>query len=174
MPTSLRSDSDKPPETPVSDYAPRDMDRRQRIRMGVTFRRFHVLGSNSSTSRQHTAISYVSAISSYLARLFGFHEQTKPTILRDFSGSVWSGEMLLVLGRPGSGCSTFLKTLAGETRGLEIDDVSKINYDGAFSELFIGAYIELILSQEYPIQRCTMSSKATACISQSLMYIFQS
>ena len=29
------------------------------------------------------------------------------------------GEMLLVLGRPGSGCSTFLKTIALQTEGYE-------------------------------------------------------
>jgi ATP-binding cassette subfamily G (WHITE) protein 2 (SNQ2) len=33
-------------------------------------------------------------------------------ILNGFEGVVRPGEMLLVLGRPGSGCSTFLKTLA--------------------------------------------------------------
>jgi ABC-type multidrug transport system ATPase subunit len=33
-------------------------------------------------------------------------------LIRNFSGVVRSGEMMLVLGRPGSGCSTFLKTIA--------------------------------------------------------------
>jgi ABC-type multidrug transport system ATPase subunit len=36
-------------------------------------------------------------------------------ILKDFSGLLRPGEMMLVLGRPGSGCSTFLKTLSGLT-----------------------------------------------------------
>lgn len=36
-------------------------------------------------------------------------------ILKDFSGIVKPGEMMLVIGRPGSGCTTFLKTLAGQT-----------------------------------------------------------
>ncbi|KAH8110884.1 P-loop containing nucleoside triphosphate hydrolase protein [Phellopilus nigrolimitatus] len=36
-------------------------------------------------------------------------------IISGFEGVVNSGEMLLVLGRPGSGCSTFLKTLANQT-----------------------------------------------------------
>ncbi|KAF8206136.1 P-loop containing nucleoside triphosphate hydrolase protein [Mycena galopus ATCC 62051] len=36
-------------------------------------------------------------------------------ILEGFSGLVRPGEMLLVLGRPGSGCSTLLKTLANQT-----------------------------------------------------------
>ena len=34
-------------------------------------------------------------------------------LLKDFSGLVKAGEMMLVVGRPGSGCTTLLKTLAG-------------------------------------------------------------
>lgn len=34
-------------------------------------------------------------------------------LLKDFCGLVRAGEMMLVVGRPGSGCTTFLKTLAG-------------------------------------------------------------
>ncbi|KAK4133588.1 hypothetical protein BT67DRAFT_54561 [Trichocladium antarcticum] len=34
------------------------------------------------------------------------------TLLHDFTGVVRHGEMMLVLGRPGSGCSTFLKVIA--------------------------------------------------------------
>jgi hypothetical protein len=34
-------------------------------------------------------------------------------LLKEFSGVVKPGEMMLVVGRPGSGCTTFLKTLAG-------------------------------------------------------------
>ncbi|POR36723.1 Uncharacterized protein TPAR_03074 [Tolypocladium paradoxum] len=40
---------------------------------------------------------------------------TGRAILTDFSGIVKPGEMLLVLGRPGSGCSTFLRTLANQS-----------------------------------------------------------
>lgn len=35
-------------------------------------------------------------------------------LLRDFTGAVRDGEMMLVLGRPGSGCSTFLKVIANQ------------------------------------------------------------
>lgn len=38
-------------------------------------------------------------------------------LLKNFSGVVKSGELMLVLGRPGSGCSTFLKVLAGHRDG---------------------------------------------------------
>lgn len=34
------------------------------------------------------------------------------TLIHDFTGLVRDGEMMLVLGRPGSGCSTFLKAIA--------------------------------------------------------------
>src|SRR5271170_4066213 len=54
---------------------------------------------------------------------------TQRTLLHDFSGSVKAGEMLLVLGRPGSGCSTFLKTLASQTEGYESVD-GEISYGG--------------------------------------------
>ncbi|KAG2142184.1 hypothetical protein BD769DRAFT_1662318 [Suillus cothurnatus] len=36
-------------------------------------------------------------------------------ILSGFEGVVMPGEMLLVLGHPGSGCSTFLKVLSDQT-----------------------------------------------------------
>jgi ATP-binding cassette subfamily G (WHITE) protein 2 (SNQ2) len=41
----------------------------------------------------------------------GRHKQTR-TLINDFSGMLRPGEMALILGRPGSGCSTFLKAIA--------------------------------------------------------------
>ncbi|KAF4554359.1 ABC-2 type transporter-like protein 2 [Elsinoe fawcettii] len=38
----------------------------------------------------------------------------KRTLIHDFSGVIRDGEMMLVLGRPGSGCSTFLKAIAND------------------------------------------------------------
>jgi ABC-type multidrug transport system permease subunit/ABC-type multidrug transport system ATPase subunit len=43
--------------------------------------------------------------------------------------------MLVVLGPPGSGCSTFLKTITGETHGFFVDQNSHINYQGVSPEL---------------------------------------
>jgi ABC-type lipoprotein export system ATPase subunit len=44
------------------------------------------------------------------------HAQTRD-LISDFSGVVKDGEMMLVLGRPGSGCSTFLKAIANNRDG---------------------------------------------------------
>jgi len=38
--------------------------------------------------------------------------------------------MLVVLGPPGSGCTTFLKTISGETHGFVVDESSYMTYQG--------------------------------------------
>ncbi|KAH7369377.1 ABC-2 type transporter-domain-containing protein [Plectosphaerella cucumerina] len=60
--------------------------------------------------------------------------QRRIDILREFEGVVEAGEMLVVLGPPGSGCSTFLKTIAGETSGIYTDDKAYFNYQGMTAE----------------------------------------
>lgn len=39
-------------------------------------------------------------------------------LIHDFTGVICNGEMLLVLGRPGSGCSTFLKAISNKREGF--------------------------------------------------------
>lgn len=55
------------------------------------------------------------------------------TILHDFTGLVRPGEMLLVLGRPGSGCSTFLRTAANRS-ALKV--TGELQYAGLGHEEF--------------------------------------
>jgi ATP-binding cassette, subfamily G (WHITE), member 2, SNQ2 len=55
------------------------------------------------------------------------------TLIHDFTGVVRDGEMLLVLGRPGSGCSTFLKTLANDRKHYE-DVIGEVTYGGISAE----------------------------------------
>ncbi|RAL09122.1 putative ABC multidrug transporter [Aspergillus homomorphus CBS 101889] len=50
-------------------------------------------------------------------------------LIRDFSGVVRSSEMMLVLGRPGAGCSTFLKTIAGDHASY-LGVTGSIDYSG--------------------------------------------
>ena len=51
------------------------------------------------------------------------------TLLHGFSGCVRDGEMLLVLGRPGSGCSTFLKTISNN-RESYAEVTGEVSYGG--------------------------------------------
>ena len=54
----------------------------------------------------------------------------KVQILQGLDGFLEAGEMLVVLGPPGSGCTTFLKTIAGEMNGLYLDRTAQLNYRG--------------------------------------------
>lgn len=54
-------------------------------------------------------------------------------------GCVRPGEMLLVLGRPGSGCSTFLKVLGNQRAGYEAID-GTVEYGGTDSETMAKQY----------------------------------
>jgi ATP-binding cassette subfamily G (WHITE) protein 2 (PDR) len=40
------------------------------------------------------------------------------------------GEVVVVLGRPGSGCTTLLKSIASNTHGFHISEESQISYRG--------------------------------------------
>lgn len=51
-------------------------------------------------------------------------------ILKSMDAIMRPGELTVVLGRPGSGCSTLLKTIAAHTYGFHISEESKITYDG--------------------------------------------
>ena len=53
----------------------------------------------------------------FLSKVLPFLQSKKPSsrkLINDFTGCVRDGEMMLVLGRPGSGCSTFLKAISNE------------------------------------------------------------
>ncbi|KAL8747983.1 MAG: hypothetical protein Q9190_000195 [Brigantiaea leucoxantha] len=65
------------------------------------------------------------------------------TLLRDFSGTIGTGEMLLVIGRPGSGCTTFLKTLAN-MRGEYKSTSGDVTYGGrSAKEMAQGSMAEI-------------------------------
>ena len=86
-----------------------------------------VLNADRATHR--TFGNYPLELGGLFNRITG-RGKRKIQILRDFEGLVKSGEMLVVLGRPGAGCSTLLKTISGETHGFFIDGDSHVNYQG--------------------------------------------
>ncbi|OAQ63731.1 ABC transporter CDR4 [Purpureocillium lilacinum] len=100
-------------------------------RSGFAFQHMNVHGYGSATGYQKDVANVLLEIPNLATRLLrGSDSQHRIDILRDFDGVVNSGEMLVVLGPPGSGCSTFLKSIAGETNGLHVDKSSYINYNG--------------------------------------------
>jgi ATP-binding cassette subfamily G (WHITE) protein 2 (SNQ2) len=63
---------------------------------------------------------------------FGRHPPTRD-LIHDFSGIVRDGEMMLVLGRPGSGCSTFLKGIANDRSSFAAVE-GEVTYGGISAE----------------------------------------
>lgn len=99
---------------------------------GFAFRNLSAYGYSKGSDFQKTVDNYILAGADLLRSLTGNKGQ-RVDILRNFEGLVNQGEMLVVLGPPGSGCSTFLKTIAGETHGFNLGDESYINYQGMTS-----------------------------------------
>lgn len=108
----------------------RDPDRYPRRTTGVSFRNLSVYGYGTAADYQMDVANMWLKAGGWFRGLFGLRKRVRIDILRDFDGLVRSGELLVVLGRPGSGCSTFLKTIAGETHGLWLDDGHDIQYQG--------------------------------------------
>ena len=102
----------------------------KKLDIGVSFQNLNVYGFGTATGYHKTFANYPLAYISNLRTLFERSRKSRIDILRNFEGLVASGEMLLVLGRPGAGCTTLLKTLAGYTHGLHVDPTTVINYQG--------------------------------------------
>ncbi|PPQ81326.1 hypothetical protein CVT25_015082 [Psilocybe cyanescens] len=82
--------------------------------LGVVFRDLKVVGKAASDSFQPTLGSLFNPLV-ILQQIQKARHPTLRNILSGFEGVIKPGEMLLVLGSPGSGCSTLLKTLANQT-----------------------------------------------------------
>ncbi|KAJ4371433.1 Multidrug resistance protein [Neocucurbitaria cava] len=101
---------------------------------GVSFRNLNVHGYGNDTDYQKSVGNIWLEGPGIFKQLLG-NKGRKINILQHLDGLVEAGEMLVVLGPPGSGCSTFLKTITGETHGFVVDEASQINYQGVSPEL---------------------------------------
>jgi len=83
------------------------------------------------------------------------------TLLDDFSGTIKPGEMLLVLGRPGSGCSTFLKMIGNQRFGFE-DITGDVTYGGTDAKEMSKKYrSEVLYNPEEDLHYATLKVKET-------------
>lgn len=96
---------------------------------GVAFQHLNVFGFGAPTDYQKDVANVWLELVGLARKLTG-NKGRRIDILRDFDGVVEKGEMLVVLGPPGSGCSTFLKTIAGDYNGIYMDENSYFNYQG--------------------------------------------
>lgn len=95
-------------------------------KVGVIFKNLTVKGVASSATKVKTLPKAILGtfgpdLCHLIRRLFPMllpkRQQPMKEIIHDFTGVLRDGEMMLVLGRPGSGCSTFLKAIANDRAG---------------------------------------------------------
>lgn len=98
--------------------------------MSVSFRSLGVHAFGRKTDYQRTIANFIPTTISTGLRWLMRKPDFRIDILHDLDGLLHSGEMMLVLGNPGSGCTTLLKSLCGHTHDLCIDNKSLINYQG--------------------------------------------
>ena len=135
--------------------------------VGVVFRNLTVKGMGLGAALQPTLSDPFLGIPRKVKALFtrGPNKLAgKPpirTIVDSFTGCVRPGQMLLVLGRPGSGCSTFLKVLANQRFGYEAID-GEVTYGGTDAKTMGKHYRgEVLYNPEDDLHYATLSVKNT-------------
>ncbi|KAK2036370.1 ABC-2 type transporter [Colletotrichum somersetense] len=134
---------------------------------GVVFRNLTVKGVGLGASLQPTIGDIFLSLPRKINMLFTRGPKTafaKPPVrelISHFDGCVRPGELLLVLGRPGSGCSTFLKAFCNQRAGFEAIE-GEVTYGGTpaeeMSKRFRG---EIIYNPEDDLHYPTLTVKRT-------------
>lgn len=104
---------------------------------GVSFRQLSAYGLGSRIDYQKTFFNYPLMYLELAAEYLSSSPRQRVQIIHQADGVLESGETLAVLGRPGSGCSTLLKTLAGQTYGYHVGSESSINYQGLLCQVLV-------------------------------------
>lgn len=106
--------------------------------VGVVFKNLTVKGMGLGAALQPTVGDIFLTIPRAIKGLFSKQQVArKPPVrelLSDFTGCIKPGEMVLVLGRPGSGCSTFLKVLGNQRFGYVAVE-GEVTYGGTDAKI---------------------------------------
>ncbi|KAI0142596.1 ABC-2 type transporter [Hypoxylon sp. NC0597] len=134
---------------------------------GVVFKNLTVKGAGLGASLQPTVGDIFLGFPRFLKNLVtkGPKAATaRPPVrelLSNFNGCVRPGEILLVLGRPGSGCTTFLKTFCNQRAGF-VDVLGDVTYGGTDAKRMAKDFRgEIIYNPEDDLHYATLTVKHT-------------
>ena len=133
--------------------------------IGVIWENLRVCGQGGIKSIVKTfPESFVSFFNApgHLIRWFGLGPKSEEIdILRDFKGVAKPGEMVLVLGNPGSGCTSFLKVISNQRFGYTRVD-GEVLYGSFDAETFGKRYRgEAVYNQEDDVHESTLTVAQT-------------
>ncbi|KAI8051379.1 ABC-2 type transporter-domain-containing protein [Gilbertella persicaria] len=127
--------------------------------MGVVWKDLTVQGLGADAKVIPTNFSVLSDFVQFWK--WGKHKGHDFTILKDNNGFCKAGEMLLVLGRPGAGCTTLLRVIAN-MRASYTDIQGEVSYGGIeakeFGKHFRG---EVCYNEEEDLHYPTLTTKQT-------------
>ncbi|ODV90247.1 hypothetical protein CANCADRAFT_103973 [Tortispora caseinolytica NRRL Y-17796] len=102
--------------------------------LGVSWKNLNAFGYGSDSDYQLTVYNVLlRRFNDGLNKILG-RKGRRVTILRKVDGLIRPGELVVVLGRPGAGCTTFLRTISARTFGFHLDENTQINYSGMDSK----------------------------------------
>ncbi|KAL6932879.1 hypothetical protein ACO0R3_001968 [Hanseniaspora guilliermondii] len=108
-----------------------DPDYYKSTNLGLVYKNLSCVGESSDVMYQTT---FISILQYFAETLYKKLRPSKPedmfTILKPMDGILKPGSLNVVLGKPGSGCTTLLKTIAASTYGFKVAKDSFMSYDG--------------------------------------------
>ena len=100
-------------------------------KLGIAYRDLRAYGVAADSDYQPTVDNALFKYAAEGARMLQKKDELRYfDILKSMDAMMCPGEVTVVLGRPGAGCSTLLKTIAAHTYGFHVAPESKISYDG--------------------------------------------
>ncbi|KAG2177325.1 hypothetical protein INT43_007982 [Umbelopsis isabellina] len=130
-----------------------------RKQLGLIWKNLTVKGLGADAKHIGTVISWFAGAAQFWK--WGRHQGTDRVILNDITGFCKDGEMLLVLGRPGAGCTTLLRVLANMRASFTSID-GDITYGGIDAQEFSKHYRgEVCYNEEEDINYPTLTTKQT-------------
>ncbi|CCD22577.1 ATP-binding cassette multidrug transporter PDR15 NDAI_0A04200 [Naumovozyma dairenensis CBS 421] len=99
--------------------------------LDCTWKNLSASGDSADVSYQQTFLNMGwKLLTAGLREILPAKEGSTFQILKPMDGLLKSGELLVVLGRPGSGCTTLLKSISSNTHGFNVSKESIISYNG--------------------------------------------
>ncbi|GME70203.1 unnamed protein product [Ambrosiozyma monospora] len=108
----------------------KDVDYYKPSQMGVVFKDLQCYGASRDADFKEDVINFPQKWFRALSDTVKINALDRTDILKSMDALILPGSMTVVLGRPGAGCTTLLKTISSQTYGFHVSKNSRLSYDG--------------------------------------------